>query len=287
MNQPPQALDLAALEHLISLALQEDIGKGDITTTLTIAPEAQGCAVMVARQKLIVCGLPIAALVFEKAAEGYGAHVTYHSLQKEGVAVEKGTILCRIEGSVRTLLTAERTALNFVQHLSGIATLTRRYADAIAHTKTRLLDTRKTTPGLRVLEKYAVRIGGGENHRMRLDDAILIKDNHIALGGGITAVIAKARASQLPIEVECDTLAQVKEALDAGAKRLLLDNMSIPEMKDAMKMGSSDIQYEASGGITLNSIKQVAECGVDYISVGALTHSATSVDIGLDIHVEN
>jgi nicotinate-nucleotide pyrophosphorylase (carboxylating) len=189
----------------------------------------------------------------------------------------------RLDGSARAMLTAERSALNTLQHLSGVATMTRQYVEAIAGTGAILLDTRKTIPGLRLLEKYAARMGGAQNHRMRLDDGVLIKDNHLRLAGSIAPAVARARATGLPVEVECDTIVQVGEALEAGADRILLDNMSLDELREAVALTAGRAELEASGGVNLDTVRAIAETGVDFISVGALTHSARALDVSLEV----
>ena len=236
-------------------------------------------AQMHARQPLVLAGIGIAARVFQRLAPDASVEV----LAEDGRAVPPGAVLARIEGSARPLLTAERTALNIVQHLSGIATLTRSYVERVAGTGAVILDTRKTIPGLRALAKYATRTGGAQNHRMGLFDAVLIKDNHIAVCGGIGPAVAAARAAGLKdIEVECDTLAQVEEALACGVARLLLDNMDIPTLEAAVGLAKGRGKTEASGGVSLETVRAIAESGVDYVSIGRITQSAPAVDIGLD-----
>jgi nicotinate-nucleotide pyrophosphorylase (carboxylating) len=197
--------------------------------------------------------------------------------------VEQGTTVIEITGAVRSILTAERVALNFIQRLSGVATLTRRFVEAVKGTNTRILDTRKTTPGLRALEKHAVACGGGRNHRLGLYDAILIKDNHLRLAGSIGAAVERAKSAGVPVEVECDTLDQVRDALVAGADRILLDNMNPTELREAVSLAAGRTPLEASGGVTLDTVRAIAETGVDFISIGALTHSARSLDISLEV----
>jgi nicotinate-nucleotide pyrophosphorylase (carboxylating) len=272
------------LAALIDLALQEDLGTGDLTTDALFTSDSKTRATLVAREALVVSGLDVAGLVFKRL----DSECRFKPSCQEGRSVRKGTVIAHISGPVRALLRAERTALNFIRHLSGIATLTQRYVDAIQGTGCTLLDTRKTTPGLRTLEKAAVRAGGGGNHRMGLFDGAMIKDNHIAAAGSIRAAVDAVRTTIPPtvkIEVECDSLRQVREALDAGANIIMLDNMPPSKMAKAVAMVDSRAHTEASGNITLDNIRQVAESGVDYISVGALTHSARSVDISMDIQV--
>ena len=225
----------------------------------------------------MVAGLPVAIAIVKRLAPGASVEV----LIEDGRTALPGDVVVRIEGPARALLTAERSALNILQHLSGVATLTRSYVDVIAGTKARLLDTRKTIPGLRVLEKYSVKMGGGTNHRMGLYDAVLIKDNHLAVAGGVTAAVKACRAhTGLKVQVECDTLDQAREAIAAGADSLLLDNMTLDQLREAV--GFSPIPLEASGGVNLQTIRAIAETGVDYISVGRLTQSAPAIDLGMD-----
>lgn len=245
-----------------------------------MAPGTRLGLVMVTRQEIVVAGLDIAAQVFLRLAP----KATIDCLQKDGAQVQSGARLMTLEGPAQGLLSAERTALNIVQMLSGIATETRRYVDAIDGTGAVLLDTRKTIPGLRELSKYATTLGGATNHRMRLDDGVLIKDNHIAVAGGLTEALKLAQDAGLKdIEVECDNLEQVAQALDGGADRILLDNMSNDQLRQAVEMSAGRIPLEASGGVSLLSIRAIAQTGVDYISVGRITQSAGAVDIGLDI----
>jgi nicotinate-nucleotide pyrophosphorylase (carboxylating) len=273
-------------KELLLRALEEDIGMGDITTEATIAPNIMGVFQMVARQPLVACGLPIAQSAFKHVSKK--ARVTLHV--SEGQKVKKGGLLLTVHGPAGPILTAERTALNFVQHLSAIATHTARFVEEVKGTKAIILDTRKTTPGLRLLEKYAVRIGGGQNYRMRLDDGVLIKDNHISAAGGVAAAVRAAQRKIKPamlVEVECDTVAQAKEAFKAGADRLLLDNMTLAELKEVVALNKKQNRtLEASGGVTLANVRTIAKTGVDFISTGALTHSAPQVDIGLDSVME-
>ncbi len=281
----PYALDEADASELIRYALKEDIGDGDITSILTIPEDAVIKADFVLRQASVMCGLPVLAEVFRQvdATIGWEQHV------QEGEFIDAGSRLLTVQGRARGILAGERVALNIVQQLCGIASLAHQFSMKLEGLPVKLLDTRKTLPGLRGLSKYAVKIGGCENHRMRLDDMILIKDNHIAIAGGIAQAIALARQGNqrgLMLEVECDTLEQVKTALPLGVDWLLLDNMSIEELKQAVEMRqqlASKVQLEASGNMMLETVRAVAESGVDAISVGALTHSAKAIDIGLDI----
>ena len=269
-----------AVGRLIALALDEDVGPGDRTAEACVPAGAQGTAAVVAKESLVVSGIAAAARVFRALDPG----CTLEPLADEGDAIEPGTFVLRVRGSLRALLTAERTALNFLQRLSGIATQARRYVEALQGTKTRLLDTRKTTPGLRALEKAAVRAGGGTNHRGALFDGIMVKDNHAAAAGSIGEAVRRARAHASPlllVEAEVSTPQQIDEALAAGAQMLLLDNMGDAELAAAVRQIAGRVPTEASGGMTLSRLSRVAACGVDYVSVGALTHSAVAVDLSL------
>ena len=278
------ALDLGrpddAVGRLIALALEEDVGPGDRTADACVDEGARGTARIVVKETLVLSGIGAAARVFralDPACELW-------PLAAEGAALEPGAGVLRVRGSLRALLTAERTALNLLQRLSGIATRTRTFADALRGTKTRLLDTRKTTPGLRQLEKAAVRAGGGLNHRGALFDGILVKDNHAAAAGSIGEAVRRARAHASPlllVEAEVSTPAQIEEALAAGAQMLLLDNLGDKELAAAVKTVAGRVPTEASGGMTLDRLPRVAACGVDYVSVGSLTHSAVAVDLSL------
>jgi nicotinate-nucleotide pyrophosphorylase (carboxylating) len=266
--------------RVVYAALAEDVGAGDVTTEATVAPDATGEAELLVREPGVVCGLEAAEAVFA-ALDG---EIRFEALVDEGAAVDGGVVVARVSGSLRAILTGERTALNFLGRLSGIATLTRRYVDAVEGTNAAILDTRKTTPGLRALEKHAVACGGGRNHRLALDDGVLVKDNHLRAAGSIDVAVERLRDSTpLPVEVECDTLDQVSEALAAGADALLLDNMSIDELRAAVALAGHRVRLEASGGVTLDNVREVAETGVDEISVGALTHSARSLDVSLEL----
>jgi nicotinate-nucleotide pyrophosphorylase (carboxylating) len=270
-------LDPQAVENLVRVALAED-GDTDVTSEPIFDAEATAGADLVTRRPGVVAGLPVAAVVFETLG------LSVKALAADGDRVVPGDILLSVEGPLLGLLRAERTALNFLTHLSGVATLTRRWADAIEGTGAKVRDTRKTLPGLRALQKYAVRCGGGVNHRMSLEDAALIKDNHVAAAGSVTAAFAAVRAPGLHVQVECDTLEQVREALAAGATSILLDNMSVAELTEAVRLTDGRAELEASGGLTLDRARDVAETGVDYLAVGALTHSAPALDIGLDLN---
>lgn len=274
------------IARIIASALAEDIGKGDITSDLLIPTGKQARLSFVGREALICCGLETVVLPVFLAVSG---DVTFTAHKKDGESALAQETLATVSGPARALLTAERTALNLLQRMCGVATLTARYVEAIKGTKAVILDTRKTMPGLRTLDKYAVRAGGGQNHRMRLDDMILIKDNHIALAGSIRQALALAgegNTAGVKIVVECDTLEQAQEAYASGADRLLLDNMSLAQLQAAVAMLGGRIPLEASGGVNLETVRAIAETGVDYISVGALTHSALAVDIGLDITLD-
>lgn len=271
-----------AVHQLIDLALAEDIGPGDITTRATIPPEVMAEAHIRAKEGLTVAGLPVAQAVFARleATVGFAASVA------EGASVAAGTVLARVIGPAASLLLGERVALNFLMRLSGIATWTRRFVAAVQPHRARIVDTRKTTPGWRVLEKYAVRLGGGANHRYGLFDGILIKDNHIAAAGGIAAAIRRARQEAphtLKIEVEVQDLPGLQEAIAAGADIVLLDNMDEATLRQAVRQAQGRVKLEASGGMTLDRVARVAATGVDFISVGALTHSAPAVDIHMKI----
>lgn len=264
---------------LVATALAEDIGPGDLTGAAVVPVDARLSAKMRAREPLVASGLPLAVGCFRHLDADARIEVT----ARDGEALAAGAVLMRIEGSARALLAAERTALNFVQHLSGIASLAHRFVEAVAGTGATILDTRKTLPLYRRLQKYAVRCGGATNHRMGLHDAVMIKDNHIALAGSLKAAVEAARrAGHRAIEVECDTLDQVKEALSLGIDHLLLDNMSIEELRHAVAMAKGCARLEASGGVTLESVRAIAGTGVDFISIGRLTMSAPAVDVGLD-----
>jgi nicotinate-nucleotide pyrophosphorylase (carboxylating) len=274
----PDNFDLA---EFVQHVLAEDLGKGgDVTSAATIAEDARFSAAMSARQEMVVAGIEIAAAFFRSLDR----NVKIELLAADGDRVEHGANLMRLSGRARAMLTAERSALNTLQHLSGIATLTRQYVDAIAGTGAILLDTRKTIPGLRILEKFAARMGGAQNHRMRLDDGVLIKDNHVAVCGGVVQAVRSARTAKtgLQIQVEVDRIEQIEPALDAGADRLLLDNMDPAMLREAVSLVGGRVPLEASGGVTLETIRFLAETGVDFISVGRITQSAPAVDIGLD-----
>ena len=269
------------LDAFVQSTLAEDLGSGgDVTSQAVIPGDARLAAEMASRDAVTVAGLEIGAAFF-RALDPAAAITMFVS---DGDRVPAGTALMRIVGNARALLTAERSALNTVQHLTGIATMTQAYADAIAGTGCILLDTRKTLPGLRVIEKYATRMGGAQNHRMRLDDGVLIKDNHVAVAGGVAEAVraAKAAGLRLPVQVEVDRIDQIEPALAAGADRLLLDNMPPPVLREAVALIAGRVPTEASGGVNLATIRTIAETGVTYVSVGRLTQSAPAADIGLD-----
>lgn len=269
------------LGDFVERTLAEDLGSGgDVTSTATIPAEARFTAEMNCREPVIMAGIGIAEAFFRALDPA----ITIETFVTDGDRIEAGTVIILLTGAARAMLTAERSALNTLQHLSGIATLTRRYVDAIAGTGATLLDTRKTIPGLRVLEKYAARMGGARNHRMRLDDGILIKDNHVGVAGDVAEAVRRARAanSGLQVQVEIDRLDQIEPALEAGAERLLLDNMPPTVLRQAVAQVAGRVPLEASGGVNLDTIRGIAETGVDYISVGRITQSAPAVDIGLD-----
>ena len=278
----PEGFDL---DEFVNRVLAEDLGKGgDVTSVSTIASDARFTAAMNARQALVVAGIEIAAAFFRTLDR----EARIDLLADDGERVEHGTTLMRLSGNARAMLAAERSALNTLQHLSGIATLTGQYVDAIAGTGAALLDTRKTIPGLRVLEKFASRMGGAQNHRMRLDDGILIKDNHVAVCGGVAEAVRRAKAADggLQVQVEVDRIDQIEPALSAGADRLLLDNMDPSMLRQAIALVAGRVPLEASGGVTLDTIRFIAETGIDFISVGRITQSAPAADIGLDYLLE-
>jgi nicotinate-nucleotide pyrophosphorylase (carboxylating) len=278
-------LDPDDTERVVRGALHEDFRYGpDLTSAATAAPGARAVASVVARQPGVLAGLPVAFSVLDAAGVPPDAA---EPLRTDGDRIGAGCAVLRIRAPLREMLGAERTMLNFVTHLSGIATATRAWADALAGTGAAVRDTRKTTPGLRQLEKYAVRCGGGVNHRMGLGDAALVKDNHVAAAGGVAAAIRAVRgaAPGLPLEVECDSLAQVREALDAEAGLILLDNMGLADLRAAVALARRypQVRLEASGGLRLATAREVAETGVDFLAVGALTHSSPALDLGLDL----
>jgi nicotinate-nucleotide pyrophosphorylase (carboxylating) len=272
------------LDEFVTRVLAEDLGTGgDVTSAATIPADARFTAEMNARQALVVAGIEIAQTFFRSLDRD----VEIKLLVSDGDSAEHGTTLMRLSGNARAMLAAERPALNTLQHLSGIATLTRRYVDAIAGTGAVLIDTRKTVPGLRILEKHASRMGGAQNHRMRLDDGVLIKDNHVAVCGGVAEAVRHAKAANtgFQVQVEVDRMDQIEPALAAGADRLLLDNMDSAMLRSAVALVAGRVPLEASGGVTLETIRFLAETGVEFISVGRITQSAPAADIGLDYSI--
>jgi nicotinate-nucleotide pyrophosphorylase (carboxylating) len=283
MTATPSQISDAALREVdacIERALAEDIGSGDVTTNAIVSPAVTIRGNIIAKQSGIIAGLDIASRVFALLDNS----IIFEAIAEEGARVEKGVVVARLAGSARSLLTAERTALNFLGRMSGIATLTRQFVDAIAGTRTKILDTRKTVPGLRTIDKLAVLRGGGCNHRIGLFDMILIKDNHIAAAGSLSEAVRRARAAttKLEIEVEAVALADVAAAIALGVERILLDNMSVAMMREAVKLTAGRAKLEASGNVTLETVRSIAETGVDYVSIGALTHSAKVFDVSLN-----
>lgn len=274
------SIDLARVSVDIRRWLEEDLGSGDITTSLTVRQDQEGRAEFVMKEGGCLCGLSVAERVFSEVDAG----VTFSYLQKEGDLVSPGSVVAQVSGSLSSILAAERLSLNLLQRLSGVATLTRGFVNVVSGTSAKILDTRKTTPGLRVLEKYAVRVGGGHNHRFGLYDGILIKDNHVHAAGGVAAVLNRAKKGAphyLAIEVEVGSLDELEEALSMGAPAILLDNMCTTDMETAVKITRGRAVLEASGNMSLERVREVALTGVDLISVGALTHSAPALDISL------
>lgn len=282
---PPVHVDDDAL-HLIELALREDRGTGDLTTKWTVSARARAAARIVAKTNGVIAGLEIARAVFVRVDPG----VEFETNVSDGAHVQLGDVVCTLQGPARAILTGERVALNFLQRLSGIATITRAYVDEVAGTKARILDTRKTTPGWRTLEKAAVRAGGGGNHRAGLYDMVLLKENHIAMAGGIAAalaMVAEQNRKGVPVEIEVRNLDELEQAIHAGAERVLLDNMTLDEMRAAVQRAQRakhPPRLEASGNMSLERVRAVAETGVDDISVGALTHSALALDLSMQVH---
>jgi nicotinate-nucleotide pyrophosphorylase (carboxylating) len=280
---PFAPLDPALYREAVRRALAEDLGWGDVTTEATVDPALRARGVILAKSDCVIAGLDVAAEAFRQLDPG----VFFKQHFKDGDRCAAGTTVAEVHGSAAAMLTAERTALNFLQRLSGIASITRRYVDAAGGGIT-VLDTRKTTPTLRALEKYAVRAGGGTNHRGGLDDGILIKDNHIRLGGGVAEVMRKMKAAhqEMPIEIEAQSLEQVDEALAAGADTILLDNLSLQETTEAVRRIGGRAKVEVSGGVTLERIAELARTGADYVSIGALTHSAPAADLSFELELE-
>ena len=270
------------VQQIVCAALQEDQAFNDVSTLATVASTRNVSSIIVARGDGVICGMPLAIEAFRQLDSSLSLEIG----AEDGVRVSRGTDVLNLHGHARGMLSAERVALNFLQRLSGIATLTAKYVDLVRGTSVKVLDTRKTTPGWRRLEKYAVRAGGGVNHRLDLQAGVLIKDNHLAaLGGDIAAAVSRARAlvqPGTPVQVECESLAQVKEAINAGADWILLDNMSVAQLTEAVCACRGQVVTEASGGVTLETVRRIAETGVDRISVGALTHSAPALDLALD-----
>lgn len=268
------------LDALISASLAEDVGSGDVTTTAILSGQENGHARVVAKSELIIAGMDIFSRVFFTVDD----RIQFTSFRQDGQRVQPKEVVAEISGSLAGILIAERVALNFFQRMCGIATTTRQYVDAVAGTKAKILDTRKTAPGLRLLDKYAVRIGGGTNHRFGLSNAVLIKENHIEAAGGIGEAVARVRRAAshtLKIEIEVKNFQELKEALEADVDIIMLDNMSIPEMREAVLHVNGKVPLEASGNVTLATVRQIAETGVDFISVGALTHSVKAADLSL------
>jgi nicotinate-nucleotide pyrophosphorylase (carboxylating) len=273
-------LDNNEIDKIISRALKEDVGTGDITSNLIIPRNKTAKAFILAKEEGVIAGLKIAKSVFYKLDK----NIRWKNLVMEGEVVSAGTKIAEMKGPYRALLTGERTALNFLQRMSGIASITLKYVEQLSDLKTKILDTRKTVPGLRLLDKYSVKKGAGTNHRIGLYDMVLIKDNHIKAAGNISQAVKQVRGKlnkKIKIEVETASLDEVKEALTSGADIIMLDNMSIKQMKEAVKIINGKAKVEASGGVDINSVRMIAETGVDYISVGALTHSVKALDIGM------
>ncbi|MDP8975902.1 MAG: carboxylating nicotinate-nucleotide diphosphorylase [Actinomycetota bacterium] len=275
------ALDAAAVARVVHEALAEDVGSGDLTTNALFPPHARARARLLLEEPGVVCGLPVAEAVFR----ALDPDVRFEAVVDEGDHLRRADQVAVVDGSARAVLSAERTALNLLGRLSGVATMARAFVDAVAGAGAAVLDTRKTTPGLRVLEKYATSVGGATNHRRGLHDGILVKDNHLALSAEVRTVVEKLRSvpGDHPVEVEVESLEEVRAALEAGADALLLDNMSLGAMKEAVALAGPRVTLEASGGVSLASVRAVAETGVDYISVGALTHAARSLDVSMEV----
>jgi nicotinate-nucleotide pyrophosphorylase (carboxylating) len=279
-------LDWNEIERLVDNALNEDIGRGDLTTAVAVPPETRGTFTIRARQPVVVAGMDIAAFTFRKLVPDAAIEV----YAKDGAPAEKDAAIAKVSGAAPGLLTAERTALNLLQFLSAISTCARSFVREIEHTKAVMVDTRKTIPGYRNLSKYAAQLGGLRNHRIRLDDGVLIKDNHISMAGGVGPALEGARRGVpllTKIEVECDTLDQAREAIAAGADMLLLDNMSLDQLREAVAISAGRVPLEASGGVTIDTVRAIAETGVDFISSGRITQSPPPVDIGLDVVLES
>lgn len=289
MPEPIQPPDPALISRLVRAALEEDGAWDDVTTRALVPPDQRGSGSFVVKGDGVVCGLPVAGAAFA----ALDPSLRFEACAEDGARVAPGDVVARVVGPLAPILSAERVALNFLQRLSGVATLTRRVIDAVAGLDVRILDTRKTTPGLRALERYAVRVGGGQNHRFNLSDAVLIKDNHLAAararGLTLREAIERARANApagVRIEVEVASVEEAREAVDAGADAVLLDNMPLDVLRRAVKVVAGRVETEASGGVTLDNVRAVAETGVDAISLGALTHSAPALDISLEVTPE-
>jgi len=279
-------VDWSEIERLVSNALAEDIGRGDLTTAVAVPPDTMGIFTIRARHPMVVAGVDIAAFTFRKLVPDCSVEI----FTADGTHAETDTSIAKISGAAPGLLTAERTALNLMQFLTGIATHARDFVREIEHTKAVMVDTRKTIPGYRNLSKYAARLGGLRNHRIRLDDGVLIKDNHISMAGGVSAALDGARRGVpllTKIEIECDTLDQAREAIAAGADMLLLDNMSLDQLREAVAIADGRVPLEASGGVTIDTVRGIAETGVDFISSGRITQSPPAADIGLDVILES
>jgi nicotinate-nucleotide pyrophosphorylase (carboxylating) len=278
----PVELDLKTLDSIVAVALREDLGFGDITTQAVVSPNTRARGEFVAKQEFVLAGWPVVVRTFHHISE----KIVLESSSRDGDLVAEGNIFANVAGPASGLLSGERVALNFLQRLSGIATFTRQFVEAVAGTGTAILDTRKTTPGLRALEKYAVRMGGGRNHRFGLSDGVLIKENHITAAGGVAEAIRRGRAAidhLKKIEIEVATLDELNQALDAGADAILLDNMTSAQVNEAVQRTHGRVPLEVSGGVHLGNVRDYAEAGVDFISVGALTHSFKSADISLEL----
>ena len=281
-KMPVDDPDETLIREIVRWTLNEDLGSGDVTTNWTIPADSHLRAQFLVKAGGVLAGMAVARLVFEQV----DTSVLFTELSPDGKPVQPGDIVAKVQGPGRAILTAERTALNFMQRMSGIATLTRRYVEAVSGSKAVILDTRKTAPGIRVLDKWAVRLGGGQNHRAGLYDMVLIKDNHIAACGGITATVERVQehnTHNLPVEVEVKNLHELREALGLKVDRIMLDNMSLAEMRQAVRLTDGKIPLEASGNVNLETVAEIAATGVDYISVGKLTHSVKALDISLDV----
>ncbi|MFN2298434.1 MAG: carboxylating nicotinate-nucleotide diphosphorylase [Anaerolineales bacterium] len=282
MNFTPSLADvMQTADRLISAAIAEDIGSGDITSNSIFPPHAVARAHIISKEEGVVAGLPVARAAFAKR----DPNITFSAEATDGDRVKESQVLVRIEGPLRSILSMERIVLNFMQHLSGIATLASKFVEAVSGTGTVILDSRKTTPGYRLMEKYAVRLGGAQNHRRGLYDMMMVKDNHIKATRSISLAVRRARSShpELPLEVEVDSLDDLREILSLPVDRILLDNMDLENIRQAVAMAANRVPLEVSGGVTLENVRRIAETGVKYISVGALTHSAPAVDLSLEI----